>query len=470
MKTFTPTAVRAGRFEQELAANGHLALTGATVPLYTSGDLDNGGAYMVLELQTGGSLYAVVERRGDLSPGEWLDVAIQLCDVVGRVHARGVVHGDLKPANVLLGPTAHLRLADFGQARFTRSLADVEGDLAALIATLIEIGPASVLSDGQFEEVLADGGWQGGDAAWLRRRLLDAAAEAGVESTRLRPAVSSPDDTDHTAGYFESPTSSGRRRWLAPIAVGGLALLVIVAGGVAVRLAGRDDALRAGSGVTVTGPSVVAIGEQTWFAAQGPEGTEYQWSLGQGGFQPGSTFSFVPDQAGAGRLRVISTTPDGRTDDNQRRFVAIATRPVVPCDLVDVALVAEALGLEGRSQSRGPLANDCTYELRQPDSADRVFVTFRWHRAESAIGREHDLASLPETTQAPDGLLVSKADDTTTIFEARGSGVESEGVELVVPSMLGDGDGRALVQAIHDIIEAAEPPLRPSLQVEDSDG
>ncbi len=74
------------------------------------------GPYYVAELVDGESL---AERLlgGPLEPEQARELAEQLCDALASAHAQGVVHCDVKPANVLLARDGTLKVGDFGVAR-----------------------------------------------------------------------------------------------------------------------------------------------------------------------------------------------------------------------------------------------------------------------------------------------------------------------------------------------------------------
>ncbi len=72
---------------------------------------------LVLDLATGGSLARLVARRGPLSAGEVVTVLVPLAEALAEVHARGVAHGDVTPANVLFAADGRPVLADLGVAR-----------------------------------------------------------------------------------------------------------------------------------------------------------------------------------------------------------------------------------------------------------------------------------------------------------------------------------------------------------------
>jgi tRNA A-37 threonylcarbamoyl transferase component Bud32 len=73
--------------------------------------------YVVMELMPGGSLQDRLERSGPLPPTEAVVVALEVLRALGAAHAAGVVHRDVKPANILIGANGEACLGDFGIAR-----------------------------------------------------------------------------------------------------------------------------------------------------------------------------------------------------------------------------------------------------------------------------------------------------------------------------------------------------------------
>src|ERR1700728_2397366 len=78
---------------------------------------DQSGPYLVLEYLSGGSLLDLLERGVRLSVSQATVVADQAARGLAYAHARGLVHRDVKPANLLFDDEGRLRVADFGVAR-----------------------------------------------------------------------------------------------------------------------------------------------------------------------------------------------------------------------------------------------------------------------------------------------------------------------------------------------------------------
>ena len=124
------------RFRREAEAGARLAHP-AIVPVFAVGE-DGGVHYLAQELVPGGRTLAddIAQRRRDarLPPDYYQQaaaLAARLAEALHYAHQQGVVHRDVKPANVLLDPVGGPRLADFGLA-LVRGVPDLTqtGDLA----------------------------------------------------------------------------------------------------------------------------------------------------------------------------------------------------------------------------------------------------------------------------------------------------------------------------------------------------
>jgi serine/threonine protein kinase len=77
---------------------------------------DKRRSYVVTDYVSGCSLADHLRDHGVLPEREALGICSQLCEALAYLHANGVVHYDLKPANVMLCPDGTIRLIDFGMA------------------------------------------------------------------------------------------------------------------------------------------------------------------------------------------------------------------------------------------------------------------------------------------------------------------------------------------------------------------
>ncbi|MBI4859453.1 MAG: protein kinase [Candidatus Riflebacteria bacterium] len=102
------------RFEREyriMASFSHPAI----VRLYDFGQ-DGDLHYLVCEYVNGGTVRSLMDR-GPVSLSQALRLSADLADALAYAHEHGVIHRDVKPANVFLTATAQVKLADFGLAR-----------------------------------------------------------------------------------------------------------------------------------------------------------------------------------------------------------------------------------------------------------------------------------------------------------------------------------------------------------------
>ena len=105
------------RFEREAQATAQLTHPN-TVQVFDYGRADDGTFFCVMEYLDGRTLDAIVRRDGPMAPARAVHVLTQLCGALAEAHDRGLVHRDIKPGNVIVGPRGGVpdvaKLLDFG--------------------------------------------------------------------------------------------------------------------------------------------------------------------------------------------------------------------------------------------------------------------------------------------------------------------------------------------------------------------
>ncbi|MEZ4451907.1 MAG: ATP-binding protein [Nannocystaceae bacterium] len=101
----------------------------------------DGQLRLVLVDAGGTNLTEVLQERGRPPLLGCVDLALQLAEAVGQIHAAGVIHKDLKPRNILVDAAGRVQIIDFGiAARVTREVPTIHG-LTGVQGTLAYISP-----------------------------------------------------------------------------------------------------------------------------------------------------------------------------------------------------------------------------------------------------------------------------------------------------------------------------------------
>jgi len=122
------------------------------VGIFDSG-VDGDQVFLVMEFVEGVTLRDVIIERGALPPGQVAAIGYKMARGLGYAHARGLVHRDVKPANILMGNDGSVKVADFGIAK-----ADQLDDLTKtgmVLGTAAYVAPEQILArptDGQADQ------------------------------------------------------------------------------------------------------------------------------------------------------------------------------------------------------------------------------------------------------------------------------------------------------------------------------
>lgn len=135
------------RFERESVSAAQLNHPNA-VRIYDTGQED-ALVYLVMELVDGPSLREVLQRRTRLDPLVVASIGEQVAAALGEAHAHGLVHRDVKPANILIASDGTVKVTDFGIAKAL----DAE---ATLTTPGTVVGTAAYVAPEQLEEGRVD--------------------------------------------------------------------------------------------------------------------------------------------------------------------------------------------------------------------------------------------------------------------------------------------------------------------------
>jgi serine/threonine protein kinase len=101
------------RFRHEVQTAGRLSDHPCVVKMLSAGLTHQANPYVVME-RCRGSVADLLDRHTTIPPHRTIEIGIRIADALAAAHEAGIVHRDVKPANLLVNHTGHAVLADFG--------------------------------------------------------------------------------------------------------------------------------------------------------------------------------------------------------------------------------------------------------------------------------------------------------------------------------------------------------------------
>jgi YVTN family beta-propeller protein len=143
LKLIAPELAQDERFRARFLKEQRLAAAlehPHVIPIHEAGEHD-GQLYLAMRYVEGSDLKTLLERDGKPTPERALAVLAQIADALDAAHRRGLVHRDVKPANVLLDEDGHAYLTDFG---ITKQIGGASTDTGRVVGTLDYLAPEQI--------------------------------------------------------------------------------------------------------------------------------------------------------------------------------------------------------------------------------------------------------------------------------------------------------------------------------------
>ncbi|WP_433712741.1 Stk1 family PASTA domain-containing Ser/Thr kinase [Nocardia sp. CA-084685] len=132
--------LRFKREAQNAAALNHPAI----VAVYDTGEAEVDGGplpYIVMEYVDGETLRDIVRGKGPIPPRRAMEVVADVCAALDFSHKAGIVHRDMKPANIMINRAGAVKVMDFGIARALADSSNPMTQTAAVIGTAQYLSP-----------------------------------------------------------------------------------------------------------------------------------------------------------------------------------------------------------------------------------------------------------------------------------------------------------------------------------------
>lgn len=139
---YSRDAVRVEQFRQEALITANVNHPNV-IKLYSVG-YDQGYFYIAMELVDGGNLEQRIRKQGRIPESEALKIGLEVAEGLRAAQQMGLIHRDVKPANILFTETGTAKVVDFGLALFVDRGGDNSGEIWA---TPYYVAPEKVLDN-----------------------------------------------------------------------------------------------------------------------------------------------------------------------------------------------------------------------------------------------------------------------------------------------------------------------------------
>jgi serine/threonine-protein kinase len=405
------------RFRAEARTAGGLT-HGSIAAVFDYGEIGE-LAYLVMELVDGEPLSALLAREGALGIDATLDLVAQAARALHAAHLRGVVHRDVKPANLLITPDFRVKVTDFGIARPRdheplTATGQVMGTAHYLAPELARGEVASPLSDVYALGIVAYECLAG-------RRPFEGTNQVAVATAQLQQAPPPLPETvpaDVREAVFGALAKRPEER---PRSAQAFAVLL------------EDLLRRRKAGARASAPTELIAGVQQRPRAGAPGGEIPAVA-------PPPAAALVPPSSLGPKTAVLPVQHDGESgrDGGIRRWRPWRRRSSLPLLLAVLVLGVMALGAAfaddddpGAQPTTTPAAT--TTALPSPQSASPSSATTTDDpTTESAPPTTSEPTTTSPTTTSPDGVIVVESDYLGRDVKAVSSELRALGLRVEV--------------------------------------
>ena len=288
LKLIVPELAEDERFRHRFLEESRIAASldhANVVPVYEAGEVD-GQLFLAMRYVEGADLRTLLRREGGLARERALALLEQIAGALDAAHRGGLVHRDVKPANILVDAAGHAYLTDFG---VSKQLGGVTTDTGRLVGSLDYLAPEQIAgrrvepATDQYALACVLYECLAGRPAFRREseaETLWAHMQAqhtplpGLETVFKRAFARDPAARYASCEDLIAAARAPKRRPRRRLAIAGAAVLVAVAAALLLLTRGGAERLPAGSGVvaldadgvsdfvsTTAAPSNVAVGE-----------------------------------------------------------------------------------------------------------------------------------------------------------------------------------------------------------------